>query len=271
MACAVDFSKKSIFLVSGASQGIGREISIKFAQNVNKNSIFILLARSLEGLEETKKRISKIDNGLTVLTHAIDLSKPNLEKYNQLFDQVLKTIDSTGIEYGYIFHNAASNGEMKRISELSNIQTWREYYEFNLFSAVLLNNAFLEKFSPVAQKLVVVEISSACAIVPYPHLVLHGTSKAARQNFFKVLAAEQLNIIVLIYCPGAVRTEMFDLMCKTAEPIEVRRAFQEITDKNILTTDQTIGRLVEILRKGDFKSGDIVDYHNHFGSINSFK
>ncbi|XP_030768082.1 sepiapterin reductase-like [Sitophilus oryzae] len=271
MACAVDYTKKSIFVITGASKGIGREISTMLAKNVNKNSVFILLARSTEGLEETKTQIGKIDNGLKVLTYVTDLSKPNFKFYNDLFDGVLKTIDSTGTEYGYIFHNAASNGPLKEIAGLSDLQIWRDFYEFNLFSTVLLNNAFLHKISPVTQKTVVINISSGCGIVPYENFSLYGSSKAARQLFFKILAIEQPNLTVLSYCPGAVKTEMFNSACDNAESKKVREVFQEMRKTKMITTEQTVGKLLEVLKKGDFKSGDVIDYHNLYTSLNNIK
>ncbi|XP_060522809.1 sepiapterin reductase [Cylas formicarius] len=260
MAGATNFSKKCIVFVTGASKGIGQTIAVESARQVNQDSVFVLLARSESGLDKTKQLILEIDKSLTVLTYKVDLSKPDLNLYNDIFKQVLKSIDSSGIEIGLIFHNAAHVGVLKDSTELSDLQVWREYYDLNLFSAVLLNNAFIKHIRPIAPQLVIVNISSLAGKVPFANSAMYGSGKAARELFFKVLALEHKNIIVLNYSPGPVQTDMFDMVCDVAQSDEVRSTFQEIRANTVLTTNQTVSKLLEVLEKGDFKSGDTVDY-----------
>ncbi|XP_030768042.1 sepiapterin reductase-like isoform X1 [Sitophilus oryzae] len=260
MANAVNFLKKSIIVITGASKGIGQTIAVGLARNLSQNSIFVLIARSEKGLEETKKQIGEIDKGITVLTYVTDLSKPNLEVFVDIFNKVLNSIDSTAIEYGYVFHNAGSVGVIKETTELGDLQTWKDYYDLNLFSTVLLNNVFIQKIRPIAPQLVVVNITSLCGNKPFTNLSMYGSGKAARQLFFKVLAVEQPNIIVLNYSPGPVKTEMFDSICDTADSKELRDSFEKVRNTSVLTTNQTVEKMLEILEKGDFVSGDVIDY-----------
>lgn len=260
MAAAVNFSKKSIVVVSGASKGIGRTISVELARNLNQNSIFILLARSEQGLEETKKQILEVDKALTVLTYVTDLSNPHIGTYNDIFTKILSLIDSNGLEYGYIFHNAGFVGTIKNTTELNDLQAWRSYYDLNMFSMVLLNNAFIQKIRPIAPQLAVVNITSLCGSKPFVNLAMYGSGKAARELYFKVLAVEQPNITVLNYSPGPVKTEMFDSICDTADSKEVRDNFQKIRNSSVLTTQETVEKLLNILEKGEYASGDVIDY-----------
>ncbi|KAF7267060.1 hypothetical protein GWI33_019663 [Rhynchophorus ferrugineus] len=262
MASTVDFSKKSIVIVSGASKGIGRTISVELARNLNQNSIFVLLARSEQGLDETKREILEVDKAITVLTYVTDLSNPDIGTYNDIFTKVLTLIDSTGIECGYIFHNAGFVGSIKNTTELNDLQVWRSYFDLNMFSMVLLNNAFIQKIRPIAPRLVVVNITSLCGSKPFVNLAMYGSGKAARQLFFKVLAVEQPNITVLNYSPGPVKTEMFDSICDTADSKELRDDFQKVRNSSVLTTQQTVEKLIDVLEKGDYTSGDVIDYYD---------
>lgn len=260
MACAVDFSKRSIVFITGASKGIGRTISIELARHFNQNSIFVLLARSQAGLDDTKKQITEIDKSLTVLTFNVDLSKPDLNEYNDIFSKVLSSIDSAGIEFGYFFHNAGHVGVLKETTQLTDLQVWREYFDLNMFSAVLLNSVFIQKIRPIAPQLIIINLTSLVGRVPFSNMSMYGSGKASREIFFKVLAVEQPKVIVLNYSPGPVDTEMFNSICDTAESAELRQNFKEVREKSVLTADQTVGKLLGILEKGDYKSGDTIDY-----------
>lgn len=256
----ISFSKKSIVFITGASKGIGQTIAIELSKIINKNSVFVLLARSVKGLEETKTSIQQVDNSFTVLTFTVDLSEPSLTDYEQLFGKVLSSIEATELQYGYIIHNAGHVGELKEAASLSDLNTWRKYFDLNLFSTVLLNNVFLQKIQPIAAQLVIVNITSLCGRQPFLNMAMYCSGKAARELFFKVLAVDQPNVTVLNYSPGPVLTDMFNSICDTAENPQVRNNFQEMRDGKVLTTLQTVGMLLNILEKGDFKSGDTIDY-----------
>jgi len=262
MSSAVNFSKKSIVFITGASRGIGQTIAIELARNLNQNSIFVLIARSQEGLDETKKQILTVDKAINVLTYVVNLSKPDLSEYNDIFSKVLSSIDSSGIEFGYIIHNAGHAGVLKETTDLTDLQIWRDYYDLNMFSAVLLNSVFIQKIRPIAPQLVVLNITSLVGRIPFGNMSMYGSGKAAREMFFKVLAVEQPKVIVLNYSPGPVDTEMFNSICDTVESEELRKSFREVREKSVLTRDQTVGKLLGILEKGDYKSGDTIDYYD---------
>ncbi|KAL1497653.1 hypothetical protein ABEB36_008575 [Hypothenemus hampei] len=257
---AVDFKKPSIVLITGASRGIGQEIAVEFSKHLNENSKFVLFARDLSKLEETKKKINEINPSIAVLNFSIDLSKPNFEKYVEILEEVLQNIRDSTIESAYIFHNAGHVGVLEEASQLVDLNVWRTYYDLNLFSVILLNNAFLQKFSGIVSKIIVVNITSLLGRQPFSSFSMYGSGKAAREMYFKILATEQPNLIVLNYSPGPVLTDMFNSICDTATAVELRRNFQEIRDKSVLTTNQTVSKLLTLLENGNYSSGDTVDY-----------
>lgn len=260
MTTSIDFSKKAFILVTGASRGIGQTIAVEISRHLTQDSIIILVARSESGLKETKTQIQEIDKSLTVLTYVADLSKPNIEEYNGIFKNILNTIDQTDLHFGIIFHNAGLVGSIIQTTDLTDLTVWREYYDLNLFSVALLNSAFIKNLQSVIPQLMSVNITSLCGRAPFTNMAMYGSAKAARELFFKVLAMEEPNIIVLNYSPGPVDTDMFDNIIEGAQSAEVKLNFKTVKETSILTTVQTVNKMLGIIEKGDFKSGDTVDY-----------
>ena len=64
------FSSKSIVIITGASKGFGRAIACSFAREFSKSeegkkSVFVIVARSTEGLQKTKQLVEKISVEIT--------------------------------------------------------------------------------------------------------------------------------------------------------------------------------------------------------------
>ena len=108
------WNQKTFCLITGASRGIGRCIAVEFSKKVGPNSVFLLLARSAQGLEETKAEVlANEGQSIQVTTAAVDLSKPNVEKYLEIVESALT---STGTKAGdfdisILVHNAGTLGK----------------------------------------------------------------------------------------------------------------------------------------------------------------
>lgn len=260
MASAVNFAKKSVVFVTGGSRGIGRTIAVEISRKLEQHSIIILIAQSQKGLDETKAQIIEVDKSLNVLTHSMDLSKPDFDDFCKFFQSVVDSIDCKDIEYGIFFHNAGSTGLLQQTTDLTDLEQWQKYYNVNLFSTNLLNSAFIKYIRPIAPQLVTINITSLCGRAPFINMAQYGSGKAARDLLFKVLAKEQPRLIVLNYSPGPVDTDMFNDVVREAQSVEVRKQFEEVKNTSILTPVQTVSKLLDILEKGNFNSGDTIDY-----------
>lgn len=260
MSLSVDFGKKMIVFVTGASKGIGRSIALELSRKLHHNSIFVLLARSMKGLEETKAQIQEVDKSITVQTYSVDFANPSLQEYEQLFEKVLSTIDTNDIHFGIFFHNAGSLGTLRNTTEFTDLSTWQSFFNLNLFSVSLLNSVFIKRMRSIAPQLVVVNVTSMAGRSPFVNLGMYGSGKASRDIFFKVLAVEEPKIIVLNYSPGPVDTDMFDNIVENAESDEVKNSFKNVRETTIVPVGQTVNKMLTILEKGDFKSGDTIDY-----------
>ncbi|GJQ73468.1 hypothetical protein Trydic_g13827 [Trypoxylus dichotomus] len=72
---------------------------------------------------------------------------------------------------------------------------------------------------------------------------------------------EEPNINILTYSPGPVNTAMFNEVIKNAQSAELKTQFKDIKTNNIiLSTEQTVEKLLKILESGKYKSGGVIDY-----------
>lgn len=78
-----------------------------------------------------------------------------------------------------------------------------------------------------------------------------------------MFALENSDVNVLSYAPGPVDTDMFRMICETIADPEAKKMFNEMQEKKtVLTTEQTINRLVEVLKERKYNSADHVDYYD---------
>lgn len=251
-------SNTTLIFITGASQGIGRCIALETVKKFSGDLIFVLTARSEEKLNETKNEILKINVKAVVKTFPFDLSQANTNSFDVLIEEILQFAP---FKISFLFHNAGQIGAIKNALSLENLSYWHNYFHINYFSVVALTTAFLKKLKALSSKIIIINITSLAGRQPFPNMAMYGSGKAARDLYFRVLAKEEPNLLVLNYSPGPVDTDMFNSVITSAESEEVRRQFAETKEKQqILTTEQTVGKLLIILEKENFKSGDTIDY-----------
>ncbi|KAB0793089.1 hypothetical protein PPYR_12709 [Photinus pyralis] len=254
---AVDFSKKTLVIVTGASQGIGRTIAVDISKSLIANSKIILIARSESGLNATKESIAKVNKAINVEVIPLDLTKPSLEECSN----ILK--GHCDAQQAIIFHNVGQVGKLTSCVTLTDIQLWRDYFDLNVFSVSMLNGLFVSSLKGKVDKLFVINITSLCGRIPFRNMAMYGAGKAARCLYFQVLAVEEEDVVVLNYSPGPVDTAMIEEIIGTAESKELKGDFISMKEtKKMLTPSQSVNKLLSVLKLGNYKSGDTVDYYD---------
>lgn len=257
---AIDFTKRIYCIITGASKGIGRTISIELARRASNNFTLVLLARSEADLNETKKFIESVNSKVNVIITAVDLSNVSAARFDEIISHSYK---KTEFDTAVIIHNAGQIGSIAKVSELSDQEVWKNYYNLNFFSVTALNSVFLKKVQGNHNHIFVVNVTSLLGRKPFKYSSMYGSAKAARDLYFKVLAEEEPNLVVLNYSPGMVETSMANELItniKQFEDSEILAATKANPTK--LTPVQTTTKFISLLEKGEFKSGDIIDYYD---------
>nr|XP_012226555.1 PREDICTED: sepiapterin reductase [Linepithema humile] len=252
-------SGKVFLLITGASRGIGRQIATTFGSLLQEGSHILLLARNINSLQEIAKNIpSKV----TVHTVSMDLSKASKSDFEGVILESLKGTTCEAFDRVVVVHNVGTMGTSKLANKLSDVNDWKEVYDINFFVPVILNTVIMNMFDSTNTKKVIINITSLYAIKGEIGYSQYCSAKAAREMYFKVFALENPDVNVLSYAPGPVDTDMFVMACEKAVDSDVKKIFNNLRETNtVLTTEQTVNRLIQVLREHKYKSADHVDYY----------
>lgn len=259
---AVDFTQKTFLLVTGASKGIGQMVAVQCAQRLANGSVCVLLARSSDGLEETKQKILELNPGVQVKTYPIDLSSPTDVELKSIFNDSLSGQLESAFQLAMVVHNVGSLGDLSRKAhDFGDANEWRSFFDLNVFAVATLNSCFVHQFNAV--RTVVVNVTSKCASVPFNSFTLYCSSRAAREMYFKVLASESEHLVVLNYSPGVVDTAMTVDVQATSNDAKMRDNFRELRESaKMVKPIETANKMIAVLESGKFQSGDKVDYYD---------
>ncbi|EFN60824.1 Sepiapterin reductase [Camponotus floridanus] len=256
-------SGKVFLVITGASRGIGRQIAITFGPLLQEGSHILLLARNLNSLQEIAKNIS---SKVTVHTVSMDLGEVTKTDFEKTILGCLKETTRDAFDRVVVVHNVGTIGDVTKLTnEMLDIDYWKQYYTLNLFLPAVLNAVIMNLFDESTNtKKVVINITSLFAIQVNAACGYYCSVKAAREMFFKVFALENPDVNVLNYSPGPVDTDMFQIVCETVKNPETKKRLKHMQETNtVLTTEQTVKRLLKILKEQKYNAGDRIDYFDN--------
>jgi 3-oxoacyl-[acyl-carrier protein] reductase len=184
-----------VAIVTGGSQGIGREIALTLA---GEGVDVVLCARRREPLEATAADIEAL--GTRAVPVQADVATP---------DGAASVVASANEQLGHvdILVNNAGKGSPKPLLELTD-DDWRASIELNLMSAVRMSLACVPQMRERGWGRIV-NISSRVAREPDAYFAPYAAAKAALVNFSKSLANAFSGDGVLTNCivPGLIKGE----------------------------------------------------------------
>jgi short-subunit dehydrogenase len=191
-------------VITGASQGIGYEVTGLFAEI--PESIIIAIARNEKKLKQLQNECSARNADSRVVPVAFDLEKI-LDKSASITDIVLQHVNHIDI----LINNAGLLIN-KPFSDTS-LQEARKTYDMNLFVPALLIKELLP-YMGKKNTSHVINISSMGGFQgssKYPGLSYYSSSKAALASITECLASEYRDTGVYFNCLalGSVHTDMF--------------------------------------------------------------
>lgn len=193
-------------LVTGASQGIGREIAISASK---LGAVVTIVGRNVDKLQETISLLSGSGHKM----HAVDLS--NAADIDELISQSLP-YDGVIFNAGIVEYLPVKFLNESKIDAV---------FSVNFDSNVILSQKLIKK-KLLNKKGSLVFISSISSKLGVGGTAMYAASKAALISFSKVLATELApqGIRSNSICPGIVKTAMTEQASDAASEEELKKA-----------------------------------------------
>ena len=192
----------SVALVTGASSGIGREVSLELAR---QRAVIVVLARREDRLGDLVAQIAA-EGGRAEFVVG-DICDPHTRQ---------NAIDRVESRFGRldVLVNNAGVGAMG-LFEDSDSECLRHIMEVNFFSLVEMTRLALPLLKRGRQP-IVVNVGSILGHRAVPHNSEYAASKFAVHGFSEAIRTEFLRhrIDVLVSSPGTTETEFFERMIK---------------------------------------------------------
>ena len=200
--------KSRVAVVTGASSGLGKQMSRAFAA---QGADLVLMARRIERLEEYKKELEK-EFGIKVLPIQCDVT--NTEDINNAAELAEK-------EFGKIdiLVNCAGASKDKGVLDMADDE-WDFTIDVDLTSVFKMTRAFgnIMKKNNYGR---IINIASMYGLVGNTAMgtVAYHSSKGGVVNFTRAVAAELagFNITCNAICPGYFETELTSAVLNTPE------------------------------------------------------
>lgn len=219
----------TVAVVTGASQGIGREIAVRFAE---AGASVTVAARS-DGIYETRDRIGD-DAALPVETDVTDEASVEAT--------IAETVETFG-GLDCVVNNAGIAGPTAPIEDVDREQ-WERTMDVNVTGMFLLVKHAASHLR-ASDRGSVVNLSSISGKRPLEHRTPYTASKMAVVGFTRTVAAELADddVTVNAICPGPVSgPRIEDVIEKQAERMNVD---YEEAKRRTFTDDAMLGELVE--------------------------
>lgn len=190
----LDFCDRGV-VVTGASSGIGRQISLLLAE---RGARLALCARRLERLQELRREIEKKGFPAPLIATCDVGDNARVEEFRDQAQATLGTVD--------VLINNAGRGAFKPIEQLSPEEA-KAVVDVNLLGVVYCTRAFLPDMLGRGSGHLVF-ISSVLGELPAPEHAVYGATKFAVSGLAESLDYElgSRGIKVILIEPGRVQT-----------------------------------------------------------------
>lgn len=228
---------KKTALITGASSGIGYELSKCFAA---EGYNLILVARREEKLSELK---NYINDEFNVQAEYIvkDLSKS--ESANELYLETIALLKKSHIEKIDVLINNAGVGDLTEFRD-SSLEKTETMVNLNILTLTKLSRLFIDDICS-SKEGALINIASTAAFQAIPCMAVYAATKSFVLSFTEALAEEiksqQLTTKIVCICPGITESEF-----------QVRADMESLKiDRNLVASSAEVAKYtVKSLKKG---------------------
>ncbi len=224
------YGKGSWAIVTGASDGIGREYSLQLAR---RGFNIILIARNEEKLAKVKEEIKQINPNVESRIIVADFANSYEEGF---FETILQQIGDLDVSIlinnvGVMIKGALANGDPQNIKESIIV---------NILPMTLLSRYLIPRMTQRKQRSAIINISSFAGFYVRPYIGLYSSTKVFNDFLSRAIAVEYPQLDILSVCPAFVSTKMLNYKPE---------------DFNTATTEDVVNTTFRYLGKRSHTSG----------------
>lgn len=218
MALAIGMKSQTV-LITGASSGIGLELSKLFASDKWN---LVLVARNAAKLEQISGEL-QAQHGTSVRTYSLDLTESTAA------DRLFREVRKSGLQIDALVNNAGF-GKFGKFQNVA-LEESLGQVQLNVTSLTHLTKLFL---GPMLERGSgkIMNVASTAAFQPGPLMAVYYATKAYVLSFSEALANELrgTGVTVTCFCPGATDTNF-----QKRAGLEDSRLFKQIGAMDVKT------------------------------------
>jgi short-subunit dehydrogenase len=201
-------SNREPALITGASAGIGRALTERFARAGHD---LILVARREEKLRSLADSLEQ-QYGIGTSVVVYDLAEPDGP------EQLYETVTERGLDVGVLVNNVGigTQGKFTNID----LNRERDQLQLDVVTPTVLSKLFGREMVARGHGKIL-NVASSAAFQPGPFMAVYYASKAYVLSFSEAIAEElrEEGVSVSVLCPGPVATEFQDRATMTDTPL----------------------------------------------------
>ncbi len=199
----------NVFVITGASSGIGMEFAMQLDSYFGNIDEFWLVARSYERLKEVAK-------ALRHRTRLFPMDLTDTEKLDLLEDAAIR--HSAAVR---MLINCAGYGIMGEFCE-QDLRLELGMIRLNCQALTELTHRMIPYMRPGSR---IIQMASSAAFLPQPGFSVYAATKSYVLSFSRALGEElkSAGIFVTSVCPGPVDTPFFDIAEATGTTLSIKK------------------------------------------------
>lgn len=208
-----------VVIITGASKGIGFEISKKYLEN---GANLVICSRNLKRIQNAYKKL----NLLKKKNQKIYCLKVNVSSTKEIKKLVKFTITKFG-KIDILVNNAGIYGP-KGLIENINWREWVKTIRTNLFGSIFLCKEVLPHLKK-RNRGKIIQLSGGGAAAPLPRISSYAVSKVGIVRFIETLSHELkgFNIDVNSVAPGTINTDMLEEILDAGPKVVGKDAYKK--------------------------------------------
>jgi benzil reductase ((S)-benzoin forming) len=256
----MNIAKNTLSIVTGATGGLGREISKSILAQQGK---LVFVARDKHKIDLFEKEIEESKKNAFYTVKANLNSNDDLHDIEKILIEVLQK--NSEVEEVLLFNNASTIDPIALIEDVSFEEVSRAL-TVNIASAYALTSILLRlKHKFTIAKINIINISSGVSVNAVTGWSAYCISKAGLNMLSKCIANENgdCGVFSVSINPGPINTDMQEKIRNAdAEKVPATKKFETMyTEGKLQSASSVTEKIFRILATNDFSNGDFIDFN----------